>query len=87
MSQTIFEQIVTGELASWLVWEDEAHLAFLTPFPNTRGQTVVIPKVKYGLFGPLMIFTTLAMTNPDLVRICPQQQYLFEQHHSICPTA
>jgi histidine triad (HIT) family protein len=53
MSQTIFEQIVTGELASWLVWEDEAHLAFLTPFPNTRGQTVVIPKVKYGeyIFG------------------------------------
>jgi diadenosine tetraphosphate (Ap4A) HIT family hydrolase len=53
MSQTIFEKIVTGELASWPVWEDEAHLAFLTPFPNTRGQTVVIPKVKYGeyVFG------------------------------------
>jgi histidine triad (HIT) family protein len=30
------------------VWEDEGHLAFLTPFPNTPGQTVLIPKRNWG---------------------------------------
>jgi hypothetical protein len=38
-----------------------------------------------GLFGPRMIFTTLAMTNPDLVRVCPQQLYLFGQHRLVGP--
>ena len=27
-----------------MVWEDDAHLAFLSIFPNTPGVTVVIPK-------------------------------------------
>nr|WP_233231388.1 HIT family protein [Silvanigrella aquatica] len=26
------------------VWEDEHFMAFLTPYPNTKGFTVVIPK-------------------------------------------
>ena len=30
------------------------------------------PKLFHGLFGPLMIFTTLAMTNPALARVCSQ---------------
>ncbi len=41
---TIFDKIVSGEMKSWIVWEDENYLAFLTPFPNTPGFTVVIPK-------------------------------------------
>lgn len=32
----------------WKVWEDEKFLAFLTPFPNTPGLTVVIPKQNIG---------------------------------------
>ncbi len=48
MSETIFDKIVSGELPSWKVWEDENYLAFLTPFPNTPGLTVVIPKVNTG---------------------------------------
>ena len=45
---TIFDKIISGELKSWKVWEDEQYLAFLTPFPNTPGFTVVIPKVNPG---------------------------------------
>ena len=45
MAETIFDKIVSGEMQSWKVWEDENYLAFLTPFPNTPGFTVVIPKV------------------------------------------
>ena len=41
---TIFDQIVSGEMKSWKVWEDDEFLAFLTTFPNTPGFTVVIPK-------------------------------------------
>jgi len=35
-------------MKSWKVWEDEKFLAFLTPFPNTPGFTVVIPKQNPG---------------------------------------
>lgn len=45
---TIFQDIVSGNMKSWPVWEDENFLAFLTPFPNTPGFTVVIPKQNPG---------------------------------------
>lgn len=45
---TVFDKIVSGEIKSWKVWENETHLAFLTPFANTPGQTVVIPKQNLG---------------------------------------
>lgn len=48
MNRTIFDGIVEGKMKSWKVWEDEKFLAFLTPFPNTPGFTVVIPKVNPG---------------------------------------
>ncbi len=49
MSQrTLFDGIVDGSIPSWKVWEDEKYLAFLTPFPNTPGVTVVIPKANPG---------------------------------------
>ena len=44
MNDTIFDKIVRGEMQSYKIWEDADHLAFLTPFPNTPGVTVVIPK-------------------------------------------
>ena len=47
MEDCIFCNIVAGTLPSYSVWEDENHLAFLTPFPNTAGFTVVIPKKHY----------------------------------------
>ena len=45
---TIFDKIVDGSIPSWKVWEDGQYLAFLTPFPNTSGFTVVIPKTNPG---------------------------------------
>lgn len=48
MERTIFDDIVEGKMKTWKIWEDEKFLAFLTPFPNTPGFTVVIPKVNPG---------------------------------------
>ncbi|HZM64008.1 MAG TPA: HIT family protein [Candidatus Saccharimonadales bacterium] len=46
--QTLFDKIVAGEVPNWKIWEDDKYLAFLTPFPNTPGFTVVIPKTNPG---------------------------------------
>lgn len=40
----LFSRIVRGEEPQWRVWEDNRHVAFLTPFPNTPGLTVVVPR-------------------------------------------
>lgn len=48
MPDTIFDKIVRNEIPSYKVWEDDNFLAFLTPFPNTPGLTVVIPKQNPG---------------------------------------
>ena len=48
MSETIFDKLVSGEWKAWTIWEDDAYMAFLTPFPNTPGFTVVIPKKNVG---------------------------------------
>lgn len=48
MTDTIFDKIIRGEIESRVVWEDENHIAFLTPFPNTPGLTVLIPKKNIG---------------------------------------
>ncbi len=45
---TLFDKIVSGEIPSFKVWEDQQYLAFLTPFPSTPGLTVVIPKRNPG---------------------------------------
>lgn len=42
--QNLFAKIVRGELSQWRIWEDEAHIAFLTPFGNTPGYTVLVPR-------------------------------------------
>ena len=48
MADTIFDKIVRGDMDAYKVWEDDGYLAFLTPFPNTPGLTVVIPKHNAG---------------------------------------
>jgi len=45
---TLFEKIADGSLPSYKVWEDENYVAFLTPWPNTPGFTVVTPKKNPG---------------------------------------
>lgn len=48
MSQTLFDRIVAREIPAYIIWEDENYCAFLTPFANTPGVTVVIPKNNPG---------------------------------------
>lgn len=40
----LFSRIVRGEEHHWRLWEDDTHVAFLTPFPNMPGLTVVVPR-------------------------------------------
>lgn len=40
----LFARIIRGEVEQWRVWESDSHVAFLTPFPNTPGYTVLIPR-------------------------------------------
>ncbi|KAA0706000.1 putative isoaspartyl peptidase/L-asparaginase [Triplophysa tibetana] len=40
----LFPRIIRGEEQQWRVWEDNDHVAFLTPFPNTPGFTVLVPR-------------------------------------------
>jgi histidine triad (HIT) family protein len=59
----IFCEIVKGNLeAKGFFWEDKNHMAFLTPFPNTEGFTVVIPKKHFGS-------DVLAMPDGDLKKL------------------
>lgn len=44
MNDCIFCKIVKGDAPSYKIWEDSEHMAFLTPFPNTEGFSVVITK-------------------------------------------
>ncbi len=40
----IFCKIAAGEMSCHKIWEDQEHMAFLSPFPNTEGFSVVITK-------------------------------------------
>ena len=42
--QNLFAKLIRGEIPQWRVWEDSTHVAFLTPFPNSPGLTVLIPR-------------------------------------------
>ncbi len=50
MENCIFCKIVSKEVPSYTVWENDEYQAFLTIFPNTEGFTVVIPKKHYGSY-------------------------------------
>ncbi len=46
--KTLIDKIVAREIPTWIVWEDERYIAWLTPFANTPGLTVVAPKQNPG---------------------------------------
>ncbi|KAI9815961.1 MAG: hypothetical protein M1827_001953 [Pycnora praestabilis] len=52
----LFARIIRGELSQWRIWEDDAHVACLTPFGNTPGYAGLIPRVHLGsnVFGLAM---------------------------------
>jgi diadenosine tetraphosphate (Ap4A) HIT family hydrolase len=44
----IFCEIVAGKIPASIFWQDEEFMAFLSIYPSTPGNTVVIPKAHYG---------------------------------------
>ena len=48
MNECLFCAFARGEQPHHRIWEDDAHIAFLTIFPNTPGATVVIPRVHFA---------------------------------------
>jgi histidine triad (HIT) family protein len=40
----LFCDIISANQKAWKVFEDEHHVAFLTPFPNTPGFTVLVTR-------------------------------------------
>ena len=51
MDDCIFCKIVKGGAPCYKTWEDKEHLAFLTPYPNTEGFSVVITKKHYPSYA------------------------------------
>lgn len=43
---SLFTKIVAGEIPSYKIYEDEKTFAFLTIKPNTKGHTLIIPKIE-----------------------------------------
>ncbi len=48
---TLFDKIIAGDIPAYIIWEDEQFVAFLTPFANTLGATVVVPRHNPGSYA------------------------------------
>jgi histidine triad (HIT) family protein len=59
--ETLFTKIVTGEVPSHKIYEDERTLAFLNIYPAVKGHTLVIPKAQ--------VATVWALTDDDYVAV------------------
>jgi diadenosine tetraphosphate (Ap4A) HIT family hydrolase len=71
-SQNLFAKIIRGELEQWRVWESESHVAFLTPFGNSPGKTVLVPRKHVDsdiLSTPIEDFEDLAGATWDVVTV------------------
>ncbi|KAK4162350.1 hypothetical protein QBC43DRAFT_371564 [Cladorrhinum sp. PSN259] len=44
----LFARIVRSEQYHWRVWEDNHHVAFLFPFANTPGITILVPRARFA---------------------------------------
>jgi len=47
----VFCKIIRGEIPSFKIWEDPAHIAILDISPNTKGMTLVITKKHYDSYA------------------------------------
>ena len=50
---TIFSKIITGEIPSYAVAENDRFFAFLDIFPLVEGHTLVVPKIEIDRFFDL----------------------------------
>lgn len=51
MNDCIFCKIAAKEIPARIIWEDDAHMAFLNMNPNTEGFTVVITKAHHDSYA------------------------------------
>ncbi|KAA0994460.1 HIT family protein [Pseudomonas frederiksbergensis] len=49
--ECIFCKMIDGQAPMHLIWEDDAHAAFLSIYPNTPGFSVVVPKRHFGSYA------------------------------------
>lgn len=69
---TIFTKIITGEIPSYKIWEDELTFAFLDIFPFKKGHALVVPKIEVDYFVDLpdnyykAIFDTARLLAPAI---------------------
>lgn len=66
---SIFSRIITGEIPSYKIYEDELVYAFLDIHPLTPGHTLLIPKVEEPYFAnlPQNYASALMLTAQKLV--------------------
>ena len=50
---SIFSKIINGEIESYIIAEDEKHVAFLDAMPLIKGHTLVVPKKETDLIFDL----------------------------------
>ena len=43
---SIFTKIIAGEIPSYKIYEDDHTIAFLTIRPQTKGHTLIVPKIE-----------------------------------------
>lgn len=43
---SLFSKIITGEIPSYKIYEDEQNYAFLTIRPHAKGHTLIVPKIE-----------------------------------------
>lgn len=60
---SIFTKIINGEIPSYKIYEDEKTVAFLDINPETRGHTLVIPKLEVDKIYDLPDEDYLALMN------------------------
>jgi histidine triad (HIT) family protein len=53
MEDSVFTKIIKRELPGEIVYEDDRVIAILNLFPNTEGETLVIPKHQVDYFADL----------------------------------
>jgi len=51
MSDCIFCKIISGEIPSVKIWEDDKHLAILDINPNTKGMSLILTKEHYDSYA------------------------------------
>lgn len=44
LDQNVFARLVRREVPQWRIWEDNTYIAFLTPYGNTPGYTILAPR-------------------------------------------